>query len=314
MNETSIRALAERATTVEDRTGDRVTEIHDRIAAARRHRRASAVAGILAVLLVAAVSVAAVTSSRDDAAPQPAPPPDTPGVDSVAGPGRGTCWDMPARDVLDPEHWFDDAPQVPCDQPHTAETVLFYDLDEPTVEEGEKYVDRCWAAVSAYAGIDFASWVPWGFVLVGPSEQQVEDGASWARCDIVFPAAWDFTTVRATTGSAVGIADEEPDELWACLDEPPTVDHQPLVPCDQPHAYEATGTLAYVSSPQTFPSRAELDEATRTHCDRAVPPALADVTVTVPWPTADEAQFEPYDDVAAPCFMHEPDGRLLPPR
>jgi hypothetical protein len=314
MNETSIRDLAGRAAALEDRTGDRVSEIHDRIDAARRHRRTVAVGSVAAVLLVAAVSFAVVTSTRDDNTPQPAPPPDTPNAGSSAGPARGTCWDMPGKDMFNQDHWYDDSPQVPCDQPHTAETVLFYELDEPTIEEGEKYLERCRSAAGAYAGVDFASWIPWGFVLVGPSEQQVDDGASWARCDVVFTTTWDFTTIRTTTGSAVGIADKSPDDLWACLNKPPRVYDQPLVPCDQPHGYEATGTLAYVGGSQTFPTQAQLDDAVRTHCERAVPAELPGVSVVVAWPTPAEAQFEPYDDIASPCFIYDPSGRPLPPR
>jgi hypothetical protein len=305
MNGSDIRFLAERASALEDRSTDRVGEIHERIAA-RRQRRTAAVVAAVATIAVVAVSLFTVTSGSDDA-PEPAPVPG-----STAPPEREDCWAVPPASLVDPNHIYDDSPQVPCTSEHTTETVLSYPLEEATREAGEEYVDRCGEAVRAYLGLDEASWIPWGFFLVLPSEQQVEDGAAWARCDAALPATWSWSAPRTLTASVLGVADERPAAFWACLDEPPTVLDQPFVPCDRPHAYEQTGTLATFGSPETFPTKAERDDATQEQCSRAVPTSLAGAAVVASWPSS--RGFEPYAAVGGVCFMFNADGQPLPAR
>ena len=115
-------------------------------------------------------------------------------------------------------------------------------LSEPTIAEAIKELGNCWNEVHVYLGIDRRSWVHWAYWGALPSQEEIAAGASWMRCDAVFPA-WDLGSVRSTTDPAAGVAMDPPPELWACLDEHPKKSEQSFVPCDQPHQYEQTGSL-----------------------------------------------------------------------
>jgi hypothetical protein len=219
---------------------------------------------------------------------------------------------VPPGAAADPEYWHDDSRQVPCTEEHTTETVKVFALEEPTPDAATLLAGRCWSAVRDYLGIDPTSWVPWSFTGFLPGRQQIADGASWARCDAVFPVVADYTGVRATTGSAQGIADDRPAEFWGCLDQSPAVDDQPYVPCSRPHAYEQTGTLAFIAGAGEYPSRAELEREARTQCAPTSPAGPADVSVTALWDP--RAHWKPYQELAGACFVFRLDGEPLPAR
>ena len=305
MNATDLKSLAERSHVLEDRTPDRIVELHARIARARRQRRTTGVIATVAAAVVVAAGVVALATGGDDAAPVPAPQPG-----SVAAPERGDCWAVPSRLATDPDHWSDDSPQVPCSEPHTTETVLSYPLDEPTREAAEEYVDRCGEAVRNYLGVDQASWIGWGWMTVLPSREQIEDGASWLRCDAVFPTTFDFGPARVLTSTVLAVADERPEEFWVCLDQPVDVLQQPLVPCDRPHAYEETGTLAVIAGANEYPDQDVRDEAAQDQCTRAVPDRLPDVAVVAVWEPP--RTFDPYQGLVGVCVMFDPTGQPLP--
>ena len=65
MNGADLRALAERASTVEGRQAERLAEVHARIRAARRRRTAAASAGAGVVVLALVLGVSALTRSTD---------------------------------------------------------------------------------------------------------------------------------------------------------------------------------------------------------------------------------------------------------
>lgn len=305
MNRSDIRLLAGRASALQERPTERLAEVHGRIADARRQRRTSLVTGIAVVAVLVAVGAVALTTGRDDEAPEPAPVPG-----SVSAPERGTCWAVPT-DVVPEDYWYDDSPQVPCTEEHTSETVLSYPLDEATPEAAEEYVDRCGEAVRNYLGVDQASWIGWGWINVLPSEEQIDDGAAWLRCDAVFPTRWDFSPLRVLTSPVLAAADQRAADFWTCLDQPPAVDDQPLVPCNRPHLYEQTGTLAVISGPQDYPSKAERDRE-EAQCRRAVPARLAGVSVLTVWQPRES--FDPYTGLVGICLMFNADGRPLPGR
>ena len=128
-----------------------------------------------------------------------------------------------------------------------------------------------------------ANWVPWTFVGYLPSKEEVAAGASWLRCDAAFPETWAFDSARTTTVAAHGLAYDHPQDFWACLDQPPTKSEQPFVSCDQPHAYEQTGTLAILNGITQYPSAAELAAEARKQCRLGVPPGYRNVSVTAVW-------------------------------
>ena len=228
-------------------------------------------------------------------------------------PGPGTCWTVPAASAVDPRYWYDDSSQVPCTEPHTTETAQVLNLTEPTIAEAKELgLDLCWEYARTYIGIDPASWVPWGYAVFLPSKQEIANGASWIRCDAVFPETWDFGSVRTTTVAAQGLADDPPADFWACFDEPPTKAEQPFVPCDQPHAYEQTGTLAILDDLAQYPTAAALATETRRQCRQGVPAERPDVSVTAAWDP--RANFERNTSVAGACFIFRADGQPLPAR
>jgi hypothetical protein len=226
----------------------------------------------------------------------------------VDAPDEGTCRNTPS----DPNLWFDDSPTVPCTEPHTIETVDVLRLTEPTISEAKEASVTCWDRVSAYLGVDADSWVPWMYAYYLPSREQIADGANWMRCDAAFPETWAFSSLRTTTGTAAGIADNPPAEFWACLDEHPQKLEQPFVLCDQPHQYEQTGTLAILDGLEQYPSPAELDATARRQCAHSIPEAGDDVALTARWDP--RSALRDGTSIAGTCFMFDRSGQPLPPR
>jgi Septum formation len=238
----------------------------------------------------------------DDSAPEGA---------EGAEPAIGTCWAVPNEDALDPDYWFDESPQVPCSEPHTTETAAVLQLSEPTIAEARKQAGNCWNEVHLYLGIDLRTWVHWGFATLLPSREEIAAGASWMRCDAVFPE-WDFSSVRTTTGTAVLVAVDPPAELWACLDEHPEKAKQPFVPCDQPHQYEQTGSLAHLAHLEEYPVPAELAATARRQCAYAVSDVAENIAFTAAWDPP--SVLKDGDEIAGACFMFDKTGQPLAPR
>jgi hypothetical protein len=237
------------------------------------------------------------------------------GSDESSGPDEGTCWAVPA-DEPDNHHWFDDSPTVPCTEPHTSETVSVLPLTEPTIAEAKETAAACWEEVLAYLGVDSEHWVHWSWAAFLPSREEIADGASWLRCDAVFPA-WDLgNPLRSTTGSAAGVAVDPPAELWACFDEHPKKTKQPFVPCDQPHQYEQTGGLAILplGLDHQYPSPAELAATAQRQCADDLDDEESDVGLTARWDPRWWVREQEQRDVAGSCFMFDKTGQPLAPR
>ena len=202
-----------------------------------------------------------------------------------AAPDLGTCWRVPV-DVngdVHPSDWFDDSPKVPCTDPHTTETTHVLRLSKPTIAEVKRRFGECWDHVRVYLGVDPASWIPWGYAAFLPSREQIAHGASWMRCDAIFPATWDFARLRTIRDPAAGIANHPPTYLWACLGEDPKQAKQQFVPCDRRHQYEETGTLATLDNLKQYPSARELASAARQQCSYVYRGPDAHVALTAAW-------------------------------
>jgi len=259
----------------------------------------------LAVTVVAVFFALTGCGSGDDhsTAQRSTPPPAQPAV--------GTCWDVPSKDANDPHHWFDDSATVPCRKPHNTETVVVPILTKPTVAEAKKMADDvCWNAVRTYLGVDPEHWVPWMVGAFLPSRNQITEGASWVRCDAMFPADWSFSSIRGTTGSADGVAVDPPPDSWACLNKNPENSEQPFVPCDEQHQYEETGTLAILDGLDRYPSPARLAAAAQRQCSQAVHGGDGGITVTARWDPA----VPKVGGLAGVCFMFNKSGEPLAPR
>ena len=145
-----------------------------------------------------------------------------------------------------------------------------------------------------------------------PAKEEVAAGASWVRCDAFFQATTHRSSARTTNVSAKGIADAPPADYWACTDKPPDGADQPYVPCDRPHNYEQTGSLAILTSITEYPSAAERSAEAQRQCRDGVPAGYDDVTVDAVWDP--RSSFEEGTELAGWCFMFYPDGRTLPAR
>jgi hypothetical protein len=233
------------------------------------------------------------------------------GSDEVGGPDVGTCWAVPSDAVTDTDDRFDDSSKVPCSEPHTTETVKVLRLSEPTIAEAKEAKGACWDPVAAYLGVDLEHWVPWRSVTFLPSREEIADGASWMRCDAVFPA-WDLGSVRSTTYSAAGVAVDPPAELWACLDEHPKKSEQSFVPCDKPHQYEQTGGLANLPGLDQYPSPAELAATAKRQCAYGVQVDDTNITFTAVWDP--RSALRENSEIAGACFMFDKTDQPLAPR
>ncbi|KQW53652.1 hypothetical protein ASC77_05125 [Nocardioides sp. Root1257] len=322
MNAEDLKALAQRSWELEDNTHARLADVHARIDDARHRRRSTtALVSVMAALVIVATVIAFATSSNDNR-PQPAPPPEPrPSVsldpelapaDAPHRPADGTCWSVPPVLLVDTDYWQDDSPQVPCDHAHTTETAAVLTLPEPTLEEARKRAfDLCWDQAGTYLGITQRSWILFAAVALLPTQAQIDDGASWVRCDVWFPTRLDLSGARVTSGTSRGVAAAPPPELWGCLDEPLTVPDQPLVACSRPHVYEQTGRVALLQRQATYPTQQQRRTA-EVQCEDGIPPRLAGYPVAVAWDPPDT--FVPNSDVAGVCLVHSPPGGTLPAR
>ena len=201
---------------------------------------------------------------------------------------------------------------VSCTEPHTTETVKVLRLTEPTIAQVKEGFDGCWQYVRVYLGVDASSWIPWSFGAFLPTQEQIADGASWMRCDVIFPETWPHGRSRTVVDPAEGVADDPPGYLWACLGQHPDKLEQPFVPCDQPHQYEETGTLAFLDNLEQYPSAAELASATRQQCSHDVQDKDADVAVTAYW--APRSALRDGTEIVGACFIFNKTGQPLAPR
>jgi hypothetical protein len=160
------------------------------------------------------------------------------------------------------EHWFDDSPKVPCSKEHNTETVLVYDLDEPTPAKAMELASPCSNQARVYVRSDLGAWVPWTWAMFLPSRQQVARGQSWVRCDVALFADTSFgSAVASRTGSVKAAVNDHPADVWACVDRNLVSGRQNVVrfvDCRKPHLLEATGNLLLFKGLRSYPSRAAL--------------------------------------------------------
>jgi len=282
-----------------------------------RHRRnrhlkiAGAIAVIVAVLAGTLLAIPAFVDRAD------APGPVKPAPVNTQPPARGTCWQVdPSR--LTRSYWFDDSPKVPCSHPHTLETVLTYDLHEPTVANAQELAPVCLTQARIYVGSDLADWVPWNALMFLPSRSQMARGASWVRCDVAIASqtGFDPTTIAARTGSVKDAVTENPADVWACTNQ--SIHSGAARPthfsdCHQPHRYEATGNLIVLQGLKSYPpSRqlvAEQGPCTRSLTSEQRTEGLAVKTI---WgPPSDLRDND--GSLTGLCWRYRTDAKPLPP-
>ena len=86
MNTDQLKLLAERASSLEDRTATRLPEVRERIAAARRRRVVGTVAGAAGLVVALVLGIQLVTDAPGQDSPDPAP--DSDALATQPEPGR----------------------------------------------------------------------------------------------------------------------------------------------------------------------------------------------------------------------------------
>lgn len=266
----------------------------------------------LAVTLVAGC-VASTESTGHRSAPAPERTADS-NVAMTAAPRERSCHAVPADKAFDADHAFDASRVVPCSHRHDTQTVTVIELPHASVNAMLEVGPTCFDAAVNFVGADLDHWIPWKALLYLPSRAQVARGASWARCDVAFPADWPPSRPAWTTLSAESVALAPPESLWGCLNHYPRLSQsQPLVPCRQPHRYEATGTLALLGV-DAYPPQRRRHRAGQTQCRSG---AMADSTgagalrIVAQWQP--RAVFDGSELIGF-CWYGREDGQLLPPR
>ena len=230
----------------------------------------------------------------------------------AGAPAVGTCWRMSPAKATDENYWFDDSAQVPCAQRHNLETVAVYPLDKANPKAALEQDAVCDQDARLYIGTSSKNWVPWHYYAFLPSRAQVADGASWSRCDVAFAAQTSGGRPAWSTGSAEEVALRHPEEVWGCLDVFPQPTHpHPYMPCDKPHAYEATGHLLFLEDLDGYPTPRELRSAAA-DCQVALRnPDYEGLALRALWKPP--AEMWGPDRLTGTCWAHRPDGQDLPP-
>lgn len=221
-------------------------------------------------------------------------------------PRVGTCWDVPARKAMRRLYAHGDT-AVPCDRPHTTETVFASALPDATPRTAmEQFGTLCFATAREYVGQDVTHWTPVQGELYVPPARDTAGGAAWVRCDVVKPRGPRTAVAQTLHASVADAARLDRAGVWACVPSLNTFASTAFVPCTRRHAYEASGRLLLVPVAQHRPSAAQLRRAERP-CARDVRgrPGLA---TDVVWDT--RVRFH---QLAGFCWIHREDGRLLPP-
>lgn len=264
----------------------------------------------LVLLLVLTFAAGCSDSSGGSADDSPSPSVAVTDAAMQGAPEVGTCRPVPLRLWSDPDVVSDDTPTVPCSERHTAQTVAVYPLPEPTVAEARKLSGQCHSDARLLAGIGSHTWLPHAAGVWLPTPAQVEAGASWGRCDLLFPARTMSYLPTWRDFPADDAFEKHGDDLWGCLDrDPASPDQQAFVDCDRPHVYEATGDLVFVNGPVERPTAAEKREATG-RCRDFLDAEDQGLAVVVQW----DRPGEVVPDIAGSCWVFRRDGAPLPPR
>ena len=178
------------------------------------------------------------------------------------------------------DYWFDDSFKVSCTEPHTTETVSVHQLTNPTVAEAKEMAGRLQGGGHRLSRGQPRPLGPLGVrgsCRAGRRLPTAPPGCAATRSS----PRGTYGSVRSTTGSAADVALDPPPDLWTCLDEHPSKSKQPVVPCDQPHRYEQTGTLVTLTlNLDQYPPPAELEAAAQRQCAHGVPEAGENVGFT----------------------------------
>lgn len=177
-------------------------------------RRVTALGGVTAILLAGLTAVAA---------------------PAQAAPAAGSCWDYPFSVT---EAISSEAPAVPCEGPHTAETFFVGSLSERLGTPSKASVNARLAATSpctaaamnAYLGLAGRT-LPSRFTVVPllPTDDQWAAGERWVRCDVMLQSGLQAERV---VGPMAAVATSlAPAALDFCTPGTPSAKNTAAVPC-----------------------------------------------------------------------------------
>jgi hypothetical protein len=214
-------------------------------------RRVTALAGVTAILLAGLTAVAG---------------------PAQAAPAVGTCWDYPFSVT---ERISTDAPAVPCEGPHTAETFFVGPVSDRLGTPSKASVNArlaatapCTvAAMNAYLGLAGRS-LPSRFTVVPllPTDAQWAAGERWVRCDVLLQSGLQAERVAGPmTAVAAGLA---PAALDFCTPGTPSAKNTAAVPCTGRRNWIKVLEQTLGGPTARFPGTSAIQRRSATICQR----------------------------------------------
>lgn len=157
-------------------------------------------------------------------------------TEAAATPPEDACYDYSVA----PPRRSDGRAPVPCTEEHTTRTMTVIDVPSQLQDEilgagGEHpwITQQCDAAMEEFLGgsLERQKMYLWWAHGILPSPGDVEDGATWLRCDVMSPRGSTLTPLPADTPYVTDA--EIPQEYARCRDD----DTRRWVSCAEPHDY-----------------------------------------------------------------------------
>ncbi len=230
------------------------------------------------------------SSASPSASPSPTPPP---------APVVGSCHRLGFAQVAQP---VDATPAVPCQGPHTSQTVKVgllstltggQDASVDSAEVRDKVTQACPARLLGYAGGDRVTRQLSRLEVVSftPSAAQAKAGASWFRCDLVGLAASNQLIALPRQLKGALAASDALDRFGTCGTKAPGKPGFERVVCRRRHAWRAVGTIPIDRSARYLGAHATAqgDSACKDVAAARAHGALK-YTWSFEWPTRDQWQ------------------------
>ena len=287
----------------------------------RRRRRASATAGVAALVVALVVGLAFFDNDPGRKTPSPAPLPlrrrrstrsEVRRPRAPVGPSTRTS---PTRTMTGSTTHH----RCRAIEPRATETAGYLYLTDATVAEAKKQEGNCAATVRSYMSLGPASWIPWGTALFLPSRAQVAEGASGCAATPRSPQRDNYPRRGPACGPSRCQSHTSPTTRRPSF-KPASTSHPPRTSRTSP-ARSCTPTNKPGRSPTSRASRSTPPQRSGTKRRKSsarttYPEGVTDVSVTAVWDAPEG--FEPGNDVGAVCFFFHTDGtpyrRSDPPR
>lgn len=189
-----------------------------------------------------------------------------------AAPAVGTCFDYPfsVTDAIST-----DAPAVPCEGPHTAETFFVGQVSERLGTPSKASVNARLAAVApctaramnTHLGLTGRT-LPSRFVVVPllPTDAQWAAGERWVRCDVVLQSG---LKAQSVTGPMAAVASSlAQEQLDFCTPGTPSAKNTAAVPCTGRRNWIKVLEQSLGGPTARFPGTSAIQRRSATICQR----------------------------------------------